>query len=189
MRYFEFDGRYVEDILRGKKWVIVRFGRKLNFKEGDIVFIYVGGYVFGKVVIERVESKIVGEFMDEDVFLDGFFSREELIRVFKEYYKYVNDNFFVYVIVFWFIEKFDRFVMSFDYVYEGNLLVEIVEKVFKYFDFLEEDRKLIELFFRMGSLRKVVYRFGGLNKRYLIREVLRRVYEELKKKGIMGLKF
>lgn len=188
MKHLEFDGRYAEDILRGKKRATVRLGKKPNLKEGDTVLIHAGGYALGKAVIERVESKTVGELTDEDAFLDGFSSREELIRALKEHYKYVNDNSPAHVIVFRLIEKFDRPVMSSDYAYEGNLPVEIAEKALKYLDLPEEDRKLIELFLRTGSLRKAAYRLGGLNKRYLIREALRRAYEELKKKGIMGPK-
>ncbi|MCD6524521.1 MAG: ASCH domain-containing protein, partial [Thermococcus sp.] len=125
---------------------------------------------------------------DEDAFLDGFSSREELIKALKEHYKYVNDESKAHVVVFRLVEKFDKPVMSSDYAYEGNLPVEIAENALKYLDLPEEDRKLIELFLKTGSLRKAAYRLGGLNKRYLIREALRRAYEELKKKGIMGPK-
>jgi hypothetical protein len=120
--------------------------------------------------------------------LDGFSGREELIRALKEHYRYVNDDSKAHVIVFRLVEKFDKPVMSSDYAYEGNLPVEIAEKALKYLDLPEEDRKLIELFLKTGSLRKAAYRLGGLNKRHLIREALRRAYEELKKRGIMGPK-
>lgn len=188
MRHLEFDGRYADAILKGKKRATVRLGRRPNLKEGDVVLIHAGGYALGKAVVEKVETKTVRELTDEDAFLDGFSSREELIRALKGHYKYVNDDSKAHVVVFRLVEKFDKPVMSSDYAYEGNLPVEIAEKALKYLDLPKEDRKLIELFLKTGSLRKAAYRLGGLNKRYLIREALRRAYEELKKKGIMGPK-
>ncbi|WP_457742098.1 ASCH domain-containing protein [Thermococcus sp.] len=188
MKHLEFDGKYAEAILKGKKRATVRLGRRPNLKEGDTVLIHAGGYALGKAVIERVESKTVKELTDEDAFLDGFSSREELIRALGEHYRWVNEDSKAHVIVFRLVEKFDKPVMSSDYAYEGNLPVEIAEKAIKYLDLPEEDRRLIELFLKTGSLRKAAYRLGGLNKRYLIRDALRRAYEELKKRGIMGPK-
>ncbi len=189
MRHLEFDGRYAEAILRGKKRATIRLGRRPNLKPGDEVLIHSGGYAIGKAVIEKVESKTVGELTDEEALLDGFSSREELIRALKEHYRYVNDDSTAHVIVFRLVKRFENPVMSSDYAYEGNLPVEIAEKALKHLENLsEEDRQLLELFLKTGSLRKAAYRLGGLNKRYLIREALRRAYEELKKRGLMGPK-
>ncbi|CAD5244784.1 ASCH domain-containing protein [Thermococcus camini] len=186
MRHLEFDGRYAEAILSGRKRATVRLGRRPNLKPGDEVLIHSGGYAIGKAVIERIESKTVGELTDEDAFLDGFSSREELIKALKSHYRHVNDDSIAHVIVFRLVERFEKPVMSSDYAYEGNLPVEIAEKALKYLDLSEGDRKLLELFLQAGSLRKAAYRLGGMNKRYLIRDALRRAYEELKKRGIMG---
>ncbi|ASJ05034.1 MULTISPECIES: ASCH domain-containing protein [Thermococcus] len=188
MKHLEFDGRYAEAILKGRKRATVRLGRKPNLKEGDTVLIHSGGYAIGKAIIERVESKTVGELTDEDAFLDGFSGREELIRALKEHYRYVNDDSTAHVIVFRLVERFDKPVMSSDYAYEGNLPIEIAEKALEHLDLSGEDRKLLELFLKTGSLRKAAYRLGGLNKRYLIRDALRRAYGELKRRGIMGPK-
>ena len=188
MRHLEFDGRYAEAILSGRKRATVRLGRKPNLKEGDTVLIHSGGYALGKAVIERVESKTVGELTDEDAFLDGFSSKEELINALKTHYKYVNDDSPAHVIVFRLVERFDKPIMSSDYAYEGNNPIEIAEMALKHLDLPEEDRKLVELFLKTGSLRKAAYRLGGMNKRYLIRDALRRAYEELKKRGLMGPK-
>ena len=38
---------------------------------------------------------------------------------------------------------------------------------------------------KLSPVLKAAYKLGGLNKRYKIREVLRKAYEELKKMGIM----
>ncbi len=136
--------------------------------------------------MEKVEDKRVGELTDEDAILDGFPSREELINALKSHYRYVNDDSPAHVIVFRLVERFDKPVMSSDYAYEGNLPLEIAEKALRYLDLPGEDRKLIELFLKTGSLRKAARRLGGLDRRYLIRDALRRAYEELKRRGIMG---
>ncbi|AEK73838.1 hypothetical protein GQS_09720 [Thermococcus sp. 4557] len=188
MRHLEFDGRYADAILGGRKRATVRLGRRPNLEPGDEVLLHSGGYAIGKAVIERVESKTVGELTDEDAFLDGFSSREELIRALKSHYKYVNDDSTAHVIVFRLVERFEKPVMSSDYAYEGNLPLEIAEKALKHLDLSDEDRKLLELFLQAGSLRKAAHRLGGMNKRYLIRDALRRAYSELKKRGIMGPK-
>ncbi|MCD6372924.1 MAG: ASCH domain-containing protein [Thermococcus sp.] len=188
MKHLEFDGRYAEAILNGKKRATVRLGRKPNLEPGDEVLIHSGGRVIAKAVIERVDSKPVGELTDEDAILDGFSNREELIKALKSHYKYLNEDSTAHTIAFRVVERFENPVMSSDYAYEGNLPIEIAEKALKHLDLPEEDRKLLELFLRAGSLRKAAHRLGGLNKRYLIREALRRAYEELKKKGIMGPK-
>ncbi|WP_297496924.1 ASCH domain-containing protein [Thermococcus sp.] len=185
MKHLEFDGRYAEAILRGKKRATVRLGRKPNLKEGDEVLIHSGGYALGKAVIERVESKTVGELTDEDAFLDGFSTREELVKALREHYRYVSNGSPAHVVVFRLTERFEKPVMSSDYAYEGNNPIEIAEIALRHLDLSEGDRKLIELFLRAGSLRKAAYRLGGLNKRYLIRDALRRAYEELKRRGLM----
>ncbi|NJE04972.1 ASCH domain-containing protein [Thermococcus sp. M36] len=188
MRHLKFDGRYAEAILSGRKRATVRLGRGPNLKEGDTILIHSGGYALGKAVIERIETKTVGELTDEDAFLDGFSSREELINALKQHYKHVSDDSTAHVIVFRLVEKFSRPVMSSDYAYEGNNPIEIAEIALKHLDLSEEDRQLIELFLRIGSLRKAAHRLGGMNKRYLIRNALRRAYEELKRRGLMGPK-
>ncbi|HIP88995.1 MAG TPA: ASCH domain-containing protein, partial [Thermococcus paralvinellae] len=80
----------------------------------------------------------------------------------------------------------DKPILSADFPYEGNTPIEIAEKALKYLDNLSsEEIALLNLFLKEGSLRKASYKLGGLNKRYKIREVLRKAYEELKKKGLM----
>ena len=185
MRHLEFDGRYMEAILSGKKRATIRLGRRPNLNPGDTVLIHSGGYAIGRAVVERVESKRVSELTDEDAVLDGFGSREELIRALKEHYKRVDDDSLAHIIVFRLVEKFQKPVTSSDYAYEGNLPIEIAEMALKHLYLPKEDRELLELFLKTGSLRKAAYRLGGLNKRYLIRDALRRAYEELKRRGLM----
>ncbi len=189
MRHLEFDGRYARAIVSGRKRATVRLGRKPNLKPGDEILIHSGGRVIARAVVERVESKRVDELSDEDALLDGFSNRKELIDALKRHYRDVDNDSQAHIVVFRVVKKFERPVMSSDYTYEGNLPLEIAEKALKHLDLPDEDRKLIELFLQAGSLRKAAYRLGGLNRRYMIRDALRRAYEELKAKGLMGPKF
>ncbi len=187
MRNLKFDGRYRELILSGRKTATVRIGR-INLRPGDAVLIHSGGYVLGRAVIKSVEEKAIGELTDEDAKMDGFRSRGELIDALKRHYKNIKPDTKVAVVQFELKEKFERDILSSDFPYEGNNPVEIAELALKHLNLLDDDRRLLELFLKAGSLRKAAYRLGGLNRRYIIREVLRRAYEELKRKGVMGPK-
>jgi len=188
MRHLEFDGRYAGAILSGQKRATVRLGRRPNLEEGADVGIHSGGYAIGRAVIESIESKLVGELTDEDAFLDGFSNREELINALKTHYKEVSPDSPAHVIRFRLVEKFERPPTSSDYAYEGNTPLEIAENALKHLDLSEEDRRLLGLFLSSGSLRRAAKKLGGMSKRYIVREALRRAYEELKRKGIMGPK-
>ena len=90
------------------------------------------------------------------------------------------------VVEFEFTKLLDKPILSADFPYEGNNPVEIAELALKHLkDLSFEEVALLKLFLQSGSLRKAAYKLGGLNKRYKIREVLRKAYEELKKMGIM----
>ena len=185
MRNLKFDGKYKDLLLSGKKRATIRVG-KVNLKPGDEVLIHSGGYVIGKAKIKRVEKKRVSELTDEDAVMDGFKSKEELIKALKEHYKNIKPDTEVTVVEFEFTKLLDKPILSADFPYEGNNPVEIAELALKHLNNLSfEEVALLRLFLESGSLRKAAYKLGGLNKRYKIREVLRKAYEELKKMGIM----
>lgn len=184
MKHLKFDGRYRTAILEGKKRATVRRGR-VNLREGDEVFIHSGGYVLGKARIVRVERKPIEALTDEDAIKDGFSSREELIRALREHYPDLKGE--VTVVEFELVEK-SKPVLSSELPYEGNSPLEIARMALKHLKLSEEDERLIKLFLKSGSLRKAAYRLGGMDKRYLIRDVLRRAYKELKERGLMDSK-
>ncbi|AEH25519.1 ASCH domain-containing protein [Pyrococcus yayanosii] len=186
MKNLKFDGRYKEDILAGRKRATIRLGRKVNLRPGEEVLIHAGGYVLGKARITRVETKPVAELTDEDARKDGFSSREELIQALREHYKFVRPDSPATIIEFELVKKLDKPILSADFPYEGNNPIEIAEMALRHLENLSfEEVALLKLFLREGSLRKAAMKLGGLNKRYKIREVLRKAYEELKKRGLM----
>ena len=185
MRNLKFDGKYKDLLLSGKKRATIRVG-KVNLKPGDEVLIHSGGYVIGKAKIRKVEKKRVSELTDEDAIMDGFKNKEELLDALKAHYKNINPDTEVTVIKFEFTKLLDKPILSADFPYEGNNPVEIAGLALKHLkDLSFEEIALLKLFLQSGSLRKAAYKLGGLNKRYKIREVLRKAYEELKKMGIM----
>ncbi|WP_461865382.1 ASCH domain-containing protein [Thermococcus sp.] len=184
MKNLKFNGRYKELILNGKKRATIRV-RKVNLTPGDEILLHSGGYVLGRALIKKVEEKSLSELTDEDAQKDGFKTRNELINALKKHYKNINPDTKVTVVEFELKERFDRQILSADFPYEGNSPIEIAEMAMKHLDLSERDKKLIELFLKAGSLRKASYKLGGLNKRYMIREALRRAYEELKARGFM----
>ncbi|AFK22237.1 ASCH domain-containing protein [Pyrococcus sp. ST04] len=186
MKNLKFDGRYKDDILTGRKRATIRLGRKINLRPGEEVLIHAGGYVLGKARITRVETKTVSELTDEDARKDGFRNRDELIEALREHYKFVKPNSPATIVEFEMTKVLDKPILSADFPYEGNNPIEIAEKALEYLDNLSfEEVALLKLFLKEGSLRKAAMKLGGLNKRYKIREVLRKAYEELKKRGIM----
>ncbi|RLF86800.1 ASCH domain-containing protein [Thermococci archaeon] len=185
MRNLKFDGKYKDLLLSGKKRATIRVG-KVNLKSGDEVLIHSGGYVIGKAKIRKVEKKRVSELTEEDAIMDGFKNKEELLDALKEHYKNIKSDTEVTVVEFEFTKLLDKPILSADFPYEGNNPVEIAELALKHLkDLSFEEVALLKLFLQSGSLRKAAYKLGGLNKRYKIREVLRKAYEELKKMGIM----
>ncbi|RLF80795.1 ASCH domain-containing protein [Thermococci archaeon] len=185
MRNLKFDGKYKDLLLSGKKRATIRVG-KVNLKPGDEVLIHSGGYVIGKAKIRKVEKKRVSELTEEDAIMDGFKNKEELLDALKEHYKNIKSDTEVTVVEFEFTKLLDKPILSADFPYEGNNPVEIAELALKHLkDLSFEEVALLKLFLQSGSLRKAAYKLGGLNKRYKIREVLRKAYEELKKMGIM----
>ncbi|AEC51996.1 hypothetical protein PNA2_1081 [Pyrococcus sp. NA2] len=186
MKNLKFDGKYKDDIISGRKRATIRLGRKVNLKPGENVLVHAGGYVLGKARITNVVTKKVSELTDEDARKDGFRNREELLEALRQHYKFVRPDSPATIVEFEMIELLDKPILSADFPYEGNNPIEIAELALKHLDNLSfEEVALLKLFLKEGSLRKAAMKLGGLNKRYKIREVLRRAYEELKRRGIM----
>ena len=49
----------------------------------------------------------------------------------------------------------------------------------------EADRRILELFVKTGSIRRTAMKLGSMKKRGVIRKILRKCYNELRKKGLI----
>jgi len=184
MRHVEFDGRYLESLLSGKKKGTIRLG-KLNIEPGTIVTLHSGGYVVGKALVKDVEYKKVNELTEEDARADGFESLEELLEALRSHYTRLKEDDVVTVVRFELIEKPEKLVRSSEYPYGGHDPLDIAVKALRHLDLDEEDRKILEILIREGSIRRTARRIGGVKKRGEVRETIRKAYKELKEKGLL----
>lgn len=179
MKHLEFKNKYRSLLLNGKKRATIRL--YTNLKPGDEVYVHCGGKIIGIAEIEDVQEKRIDELTEEDAKIDGFESLDELVDEIRGIYGDVEK---VYVIKFRF-KEFENSVIPHEMYYGDADLVQIAEKALQTLDLSEEERKVLKLFLETGSIRKVAFKLGGIRKRKVIRDLLRKCYSELKEKGLL----
>lgn len=168
MKHLEFKGKYLQKLLNGEKRATIR--RRVYVKPGELVYVHCGGKIIGRARISDVRKLSIDEIDDQIAKKEGFNSAEELKAEIKRYYSQ-NDS--LYLIEFDF-EPFDSPVDPAEMYYENEDLVEIAKKAIESESLSDEDRKILRLFIRTGSIRKTAFMLGGLNRRGIVRETLRR---------------
>ncbi len=141
MKHLEFSGEYRELIISGKKRVTIR--KRVNLKVGDEVYVHCGGEIIGKAKILEVEKKRVDELTDDDAKLDGFKNKDELIKELKRIY---GDSAEFYVVKFEF-EPSDA-INPHEFYYGDADLEEIAIKALEKLKLSENERKILQVFFR-----------------------------------------
>ncbi|HDD36490.1 MAG TPA: ASCH domain-containing protein [Archaeoglobus veneficus] len=178
-KHLEFKDKFKSKILNGKKTTTLRI--YTNLKEGDLVYIHCGGNVIGIAEIESVMQKLLKDLNNEDAKLNGFKSKDELLEELEKFYGKLPEK--IFIIKFKLKSKLNEEPYK---IYYGNTsLAEIAEKALKHLDLDEKDRKILELFLKLKSVRKVAFKLGGLKKRGIVRRVLRNSYRKLKQKGLI----
>ncbi|MDK2795166.1 MAG: hypothetical protein PWQ22_1643 [Archaeoglobaceae archaeon] len=94
-----FDPEFIQKILGGSKRTTVRRGIK-SYPVGRIVELTANEKSFALAKIRKVVVKRLSEISEEDAKLDGFESREELIKKLKEIYGDISDKEFFTVVHF-----------------------------------------------------------------------------------------
>ncbi len=179
MKHLEFKHKY-EDLLRsGKKTATIRL--QCPFKEGQEVFVHCGGKIIGTAKILNVEEKRLEELTEEDAKADGFSSLKELLEELKSLYGNPEK---VYVIRFEF-KEFKKGINPHEMYYGDADLVEIAKLALENLNLSDADRRILEIFVRTGSIRKTAMRLGSMKMRGVVRKILRRCYNELRKKGLI----
>ncbi|MCX8185201.1 MAG: ASCH domain-containing protein [Sulfolobales archaeon] len=79
-----FKEMYREKIALGAKVATIRLNS--NLRVGDVVEVVAGRNYIGSAVITGVEVKKISQLTDRDAELDGFRSREELLRELRNIY-------------------------------------------------------------------------------------------------------
>jgi len=177
-------GEYVDKILNGVKRATIRIGVvKPKYKD---VIIHGGGRPIAKARIDKVIVKSVGELTDEDALIDGFRNRMELIRALKNVYGDIDESDKVTVIVFTVTRRIgdDEAVED---PYSGLEPGDIARIALRYLrDLNEGDRRILQVLTQTNSIRRAsIILYGSIEKRWIIRRVLRRVYKVLVGKGIL----
>ncbi len=179
MKHLEFKDKYRDLLMSGKKRATIRV--QCPYKKGQEVYVHCGGEIIGVAKIKDIEEKRVEELTEEDAREDGFESLEDLINEIKRIYGNPEK---VYVIRFEF-KGFDEGINPHEMYYGDADLLEIAKMALENLDLRREERKVLELFVKTGSIRKAAMKMGGIKKRGVIRKVLRRCYNELKSRGLI----
>ncbi len=188
MKHLQFEGKYAEMLKAGKKRLTIRI-QKPRVKEGDVVIFHAGGKALGKYKIKKIYTKKLHQITDEEAKLDGFSSREALIRAIKEHYPWIKDNKEVVLIEFEPVEIFEKEISSEDLAWKGMKIdvVELAKLALEYDEALTDKQKAyLKLIIECGSLRKAAMKLGGLQKRGVLRKILRKSLERLKRKGVLA---
>ncbi len=184
-RHLMIKGDYADLILRELKRATIRLG--IIKPRYDEVIIHSGGRPIAKVHIKNIRHKRVKELTDEDAQLDGFKDREELLRNLRKVYGKIDDNDIVTIIEYEVVQRLDHLPVEDPYL--GLEPADIARIALRYLtnQLTENEKKILLDLTRTNSIRKTAINiFGTLNKRYIIRKVLRRAIDILKKKGILG---
>ncbi len=179
MKHLEFKDKFRELLKSGRKTATIRL--QCPYKKGQEVFVHCGGKIIGTARIIDIQEKKLEELTEEDAKADGFESLEDLLEELRKLYGNPEK---VYVIRFKF-KEFKEGINPHEMYYGDADLIEIAKLALENLNLKEDDRKVLELFVQTGSIRKTAMKLGSMKKRGLIRKILRRCYNELRKKGLI----
>ena len=184
-KHIFFDGKYADKILKGEKTSTVRVG-KYSIKKGRSFYVHARGHVLGKAVVTDVQIKKLNELTDKDAKRDGFKNKKELLKALKKHYGRLDEKTPVTIIEFKIQDKFKEEVTSSDFAYGGYKATEIAKLALTHdVNLSEKEREILKTLLNTGSIRKTARQIGSLNKRFMIRKVLRKVFSNLVKEGII----
>ncbi|WP_456370183.1 ASCH domain-containing protein [Geoglobus sp.] len=168
MRHLEFKGKYLQKLLSGEKRATIR--KRVYVKPGELVYVHCGGKIIGKARIRSVREIRLDEIDDEIAGMEGFKSAEELVSEIRDYY---SDRDRLYLIEFD-LEPFERPLDPAEMYYENDDLIEIARRAVESDALSEDEKEVLRLFLKTGSIRKTAFRLGGLSRRGVVREALRK---------------
>ena len=99
MKAINFDEKFVEKIRDGKKKTTIRKGIKI-YNRGEVVDLTSDGKIFGKGKVIKVLVKRISELTEKDARLDGFSTKEELIKELRRIYGKIEEKDLVSIIHF-----------------------------------------------------------------------------------------
>lgn len=183
-RHLMVRGEYARLLLMGVKRATIRLGKVVPRYEE--VIIHSWGRPIAKARVVRTYYKRVKELGDEEARLDGFRSREELIRELKRVYGDISGDDLVTVIELEIIQRLDELVSEDPYY--GLKPQDIARLALRYLreELGAEERSLLNRLARGESIRQVAMKTtGSPTNRRVIRRVLRKSLSLLVKKGVI----
>ncbi|HIQ03797.1 MAG TPA: ASCH domain-containing protein [Desulfurococcales archaeon] len=179
-------GEYVKLMLSGVKKATIRIGKvKLKYNE---MIVHGGGRPIALIKIKSVKYKRVKELTDMDAKLDGFRSKEELVKELKKVYEDIKDDDWVTIIEFEIIKKLNELDVRDPWL--GLKPVDIARIALRYdLGLTDREREILLDLTRTKSLRRTAINFfGTIEKRWIIRKILRKALNKLIEKGILKVK-
>ncbi|GBF09622.1 conserved hypothetical protein [Aeropyrum pernix] len=178
-------GVYADKLLEGRKTTTIRLGIvKPRYRE---VIIHGHGRPLAKAEIVDVQVKKVSELTLEDARRDGFRSVRELIESLERVYGYKLDPEDPVTIIHLRVkQRFDNLDLSDPYL--GLEPADIARLGLRYLgDYLsDEEKRVLEDLTRTNSIRSTAVRlYGSIERRGRVRRVLRRVLQELLRRGLI----
>lgn len=186
MKHLHFLGKFYDSLINGKKDITIRLDT-YGLKTGDIFIIHCGGYVIGKYRVKRIYVKKLSEITDDEAKRDGYKNKEELINDLRNMYPNIKEDSKVFIIEFEPIEIFKEKILSEDFAYLGKKvnIIELAKKILENVELNDKEKEILNILIEEGSIRKAAKRLGGLEKRNIIRRVIRKGFRKLIKKGII----
>lgn len=113
-------------------------------------------------------------------------TKKELLKALKKHYGNLDRGVPVTIIEFKIQDKFKEEITSSDFAYGGYKATEIAKLALSHnIDLSEKEKEILKLLLNTGSIRKTARQIGNLNKRFMIRKILRKVFSNLVKEGII----
>lgn len=182
-RHLMLKGRYVDAILEGRKKATIRKGLvKVKYEE---LIVHGAGRPVAKVRVRDVIYKRLSELTDDDAKLDGFKSKEELLRELERTYGRLRPDDVVTIIIFDVVQDLTKLEPSDPYL--GLSPSDIARLALRYLDNIsEEERTVLLELTRTNSIRAAALRlYGDISKRWKVRRVVRRAVKALLEKGVI----
>jgi len=183
-RHLMLKGWYVEKLLSGEKKATIRLG--IVRPKYDEVIIHAGGRPVAKAKIKRVYYRRVRELSINEARLEGFNSREELLRELRRIYGDISDDEYVTILELEVVQRLDN--LEPEHPYAGLQPVDVARIALRYVrdKLSEEEVKVLRNLTITGSIRKTAENlYGSPENRGEVRRVLRKALRLLSEAGIL----
>lgn len=186
-RHVMLKGAYIDKLLSGEKRATIRKG-VVKPKYNELI-VHAGGKPVAKVKITKVYFKRLRELGEYEARLEGYEKVDDLVRELKGVYKNLNDDDYVTIIEFEVVQRFDQLESEDPYL--GLKPADIARIALRYvqnsLSTFEKD-VLMDLT-RTNSIRRTTLRiFKNLNKRGIVRRILRKALKLLIDKDLINIK-